>query len=112
MGLLVVRALAGGRLPTFAWAAHDIAQLTATYAYVALSAIFFLGVAGGFFGRTFDRLLLLSNTDPLTGLLNRRRFGERLAEEIQRGRRSGHSLSVLCVDIDRLKAINDGRGHK
>jgi two-component system cell cycle response regulator len=63
-------------------------------------------------GRSFDRVQRLSITDPLTGLFNRRHFGERVAEEVRRGRRQGHATSVLCVDIDRLKAINDRFGHR
>jgi diguanylate cyclase (GGDEF)-like protein len=105
-------ALAAGRVPTFAWVLEEIARVPVTYAYVTVSTVAALAVFGYLFGRLFDRLLLLSNTDPLTGLLNRRRFGERVAEEMGRSRRYGHALSVLCVDIDRLKAINDRFGHK
>jgi diguanylate cyclase (GGDEF)-like protein len=111
-GLLLTTALAAGRVPTFAWALEEIARLPVPYAYLTLSTVAALAVLGYRFGRLFDRLLLLSNTDPLTRLLNRRRFGERVTEEMSRSRRYGHALSVLCVDIDRLKAINDGFGHK
>lgn len=111
-GLLLTSAFVAGRAPTFAWGLEEIARFPATYVYLALSTVAALATLGYLFGRAFDRLLLLSNTDPLTGLLNRRRLGERLAEEVGRSRRYGRSLSVLCLDIDSLKAINDGFGHQ
>jgi diguanylate cyclase (GGDEF)-like protein len=51
--------------------------------------------------------------DPLTGLWNRRYFEERLAEEQSRSQRagSGRRFSVLVVDINDFKAINDDHGH-
>lgn len=50
-------------------------------------------------------------TDPLTGLLNRRGFFNQLHAEIQRARRYPASLSVLVMDVDRFKTINDTYGH-
>jgi len=67
---------------------------------------------GNLLGSSFDEVRRLSITDPLTGLFNRRHFGRRLSEETKRAQRYGHAASVLCVDIDRLKAINDDFGHK
>lgn len=58
------------------------------------------------------RLGDLAATDPLTGLVNRRRFGEVLAVEWDRSRREGRPLSVLMVDIDHFKAVNDTQGHR
>lgn len=49
--------------------------------------------------------------DPLTGLLNRRYLDSRLDEEIQRARRSGLPLSLLMIDLDHFKHINDSYGH-
>ena len=49
--------------------------------------------------------------DPLTGLFNRRHFDTRVAEEMARSRRHGNSLSLLLIDIDRFKSINDRYGH-
>jgi len=53
----------------------------------------------------------VANCDPLTGLLNRRRFYERLEGELQIARRARGSLSVLVLDMDGLKQINDEHGH-
>jgi diguanylate cyclase (GGDEF)-like protein len=51
-------------------------------------------------------------TDSLTGLLNRRGFDERLHEEIARAQRTGRPLSIVLIDCDDLKRINDERGHE
>lgn len=53
----------------------------------------------------------LSETDGLTGLANRRLFDRRLEEEWQRARRHGTPLSVLMLDVDHFKQLNDGLGH-
>lgn len=50
--------------------------------------------------------------DPLTGLANRRSWDERLDVEFERSRRSGEALSVVVIDIDDFKGINDARGHQ
>ena len=49
--------------------------------------------------------------DSLTGLFNRRHFDERLSEEVARTRRHGNPLSLLVLDIDYFKSINDRYGH-
>ena len=51
-------------------------------------------------------------TDPLTGCRNRRFFDEIIGRELQRHRRHGIPLSLLFVDIDRFKAVNDQLGHE
>lgn len=51
-------------------------------------------------------------TDPLTGCRNRRFFDEVIGREVQRHRRYRIPLSLLFVDIDRFKAINDTLGHE
>lgn len=55
---------------------------------------------------------LMSITDPLTGLLNRRYLEERLTEELSRSQRYGYSLSCLMIDIDDFKSYNDRNGHQ
>ncbi len=55
---------------------------------------------------------LLSITDPLTGLLNRRYLEERLSEELERSKRNKSSMSFMMVDIDDFKNYNDTHGHQ
>jgi diguanylate cyclase (GGDEF)-like protein len=55
---------------------------------------------------------LLSITDPLTGLVNRRYLEERLQEELERSKRHRFAMSFLMVDIDDFKNYNDQHGHQ
>ncbi len=59
----------------------------------------------------FARLEELSTKDELTGLSNRRHFKDRLAREMADARRYGHPLSVLVIDVDHFKKLNDREGH-
>jgi diguanylate cyclase (GGDEF)-like protein len=58
-----------------------------------------------------QKLERLAATDPLTGAGNRRQFIARIGTEIARAKRSGAPLSLLSLDLDHFKAINDSRGH-
>ena len=51
-------------------------------------------------------------TDTLTGIANRRRFDEQLAQSMQRTRVARAPMALAYLDIDRFKAINDSLGHK
>lgn len=59
----------------------------------------------------FEKTLILSNTDRLTGLWNYGYFQYQLNEEIKRANRFNRPLSLLMADIDRFKNINDSLGH-
>jgi len=61
--------------------------------------------------RMRQRVLELSQMDPMTGLFNRGQLHPTLEQEVQRTRRSGRGFCVLMVDLDGLKAINDAMGH-
>jgi|YNPBryantNP2012_1023418.scaffolds.fasta_scaffold03177_2 diguanylate cyclase (GGDEF)-like protein len=61
--------------------------------------------------RHIKELQRLSQTDPLTGLLNRRSFFQKLRDEIKRSGRQGSKLSVMMLDLDGFKEINDTKGH-
>jgi len=61
--------------------------------------------------RRADELTELATVDGLTGIYNRRHFLKRLEGEWTRYRRYGHPLSLLILDIDYFKSINDGFGH-
>jgi two-component system, cell cycle response regulator len=54
----------------------------------------------------------LATIDGLTGVYNRREFNRRLTVEIERSRREGHPVSLLMVDIDHFKKLNDTYGHQ
>ncbi|MCC8967292.1 diguanylate cyclase [Bradyrhizobium sp. Pear76] len=56
-------------------------------------------------------LVRMATTDPLTGGLNRRSFTERGLAELERARRYDRATSILMIDIDRFKSINDSYGH-
>ena len=58
-----------------------------------------------------EALRALSFEDALTGLKNRRYFDERLQAEIDRARRHRTHLSVVVIDIDHFKEVNDRLGH-
>jgi diguanylate cyclase (GGDEF)-like protein len=57
------------------------------------------------------RLKEFSFTDDVTGLYNRRFFSIRLEEEVSRYRRFNHPVSVVLLDLDEFKTVNDGMGH-
>lgn len=56
-------------------------------------------------------LQAMAHTDELTGVHNRRHFLERAAEELARAQRYGHPVTLLMMDLDHFKAINDRHGH-
>jgi len=60
---------------------------------------------------TADELARLANTDELTQLANRRRVAEVIEAELLRFARYGHPFSIILIDIDHFKAVNDRDGH-
>jgi diguanylate cyclase (GGDEF)-like protein len=58
-----------------------------------------------------EQLRAMARTDSLTGLLNRRTFFECLADELERSCRYCRPLTLLSIDIDHFKQINDNYGH-
>lgn len=58
-----------------------------------------------------EGLLGMAYTDPMTGLFNFRKFRTYLDEELRRAARYGHSLSLILIDLDGFKGINDRYGH-
>ncbi len=62
--------------------------------------------------REYDRVLRMAERDPLTGLYNRRSLDQRLREEFARAERYDREFSVIMMDIDNFKAVNDTHGHQ
>jgi diguanylate cyclase (GGDEF)-like protein len=84
----------------------------AAYLYIGGATAVVCAVFGYFLGRQADRLAQLSETDSLTELLNARGFATRLNSEIKRAKRYRQPLSLLFLDLDGLKHINDRHGHR
>jgi diguanylate cyclase (GGDEF)-like protein len=61
--------------------------------------------------RLHDRVAAQAVTDPLTGLWNRRHMAETLEREVSRALRFGHPISLIILDVDDFKKINDRQGH-
>lgn len=98
-GLLIL----GRRMNDTPYEAHDLALLRAL---ADASAIALRNA------ELVDRLRAQATIDPLTGCHNRRGFDEILAVELARAKRYERPLSVVLLDIDRFKQINDDFGHE
>jgi diguanylate cyclase (GGDEF)-like protein len=61
--------------------------------------------------RALEQKRRMANTDVLTGAYSRRYLERQLSLELERSRRFGHVLSVLLIDIDHFKRVNDRYGH-
>ncbi|MBI5756059.1 MAG: diguanylate cyclase [Nitrospirae bacterium] len=59
----------------------------------------------------YEQIKLQATTDGLTNLLNHRAFLERYQEEVMRSQRTQKPFSIMMVDVDNFKAINDTHGH-
>jgi len=95
------------------------------YAYLILSPMIVMTSAAAFLGDALDRARAravrleevnrryqeMAVTDPLTGLRNRRYFEDRLREECARTDRTYQPLSLIMLDLDHFKDVNDVHGH-
>ena len=61
--------------------------------------------------RLFAQIQQMAVTDPLTGLFNRHKLNESLEMEVERARRYARPLSLIMLDLDDMKEINDSFGH-
>jgi diguanylate cyclase (GGDEF)-like protein len=111
-GALLFRVLGG------ASAATELREHAFFYAYELLSTCTVFGVAGFAAGRRNDRLRSgrdrfreLAERDPLTGLLNVATFRRLYERAAAHAASHGEPLSVLVMDVDGLKEINDTLGH-
>ena len=83
-----------------------LAELSKTASYVVMLSGALLDQA-----RLFDQVRSMAVTDPLTGLANYRRLISVLEAELDRSRRTQRPFSVVLLDMDGLKSINDQYGH-
>ncbi len=112
--VFVIRALTAALSPDTL-----LATLSASQSFNAVTAIVYQIVALAFqlalvalvVAQFVSELQNASRQDGLTGLLTRRAFDEALDAEVQRSRRMGEPFSVLMIDVDRFKDINDRNGH-
>ncbi len=77
-----------------------------------LSVLASQGAAAIETARLHERLAAESRIDALTGLPNRRKLDEDLRAEVERSRRYGRPLSLLLLDVDHFKRVNDLHGHQ
>jgi diguanylate cyclase (GGDEF)-like protein len=110
--LLSAVSAAGLYLADILWGETRFHPLAATWNSLVPLGFFLLFVALlGLLRRSRARAEVLSRTDPLTGLFNKRYFRELADAEIARARRYPHPISVAYIDLDDFKAVNDEHGH-
>lgn len=90
-----------------------LGQALASYAVLVAALRFFadLHVRATTFQRAAERMRELAHTDTLTRLGNRRQADAWLQREVRRAERYGRPLSVLMLDLDHFKRLNDAHGH-
>lgn len=86
-------------------------DLAATLVFLVVLGAFNFSLASLVLGSLIERLRDLSATDQLTDLPNRRVMMSRLTQEHARYRRSGHVYTVVMMDLDFFKKVNDTYGH-
>jgi len=91
--------------------ARDVFALQVSLITLALGGLF---VSAALTERRYSemRLDMLANHDPLTGLPNRAYFQDFLGHALARAQREQYQLSLLFIDLDRFKNINDSQGHE
>jgi diguanylate cyclase (GGDEF)-like protein len=110
LGLLAVRLGPGGL--SMDAVRGELQADRETYVYVAVSTVLVFASFGFVLGRQADALVALSKTDPLTRLGNLLAIEDRLELENARAARYNEPLSLLLLDVDGLKTINDRHGHR
>ena len=111
-GALLLRILWGVRIP------EELREHAFFYAYQLIGTCIVFAAVGFLAGRRADRLRngrdqyrRLSERDPLTNLVNARTFRSHYERALAHAARFGEPLSLLLIDVDQLKALNDDLGH-
>ena len=99
-------------LGTAWWSAAIIHHDDATLIPLALSLVVQTIVVTEVFARVRQRLERLAVTDPLTGVFNRRGLTDFLERELARAARHEQPLSLVALDLDGLREVNNSRGHR
>ena len=86
-------------------------DVRAALVYMVVALAFHATLVSLVVGRLLAELRHKARHDSLTGLLNRRAIEEAIGAQMQRGRRSGEPHSLLMLDLDHFKSINDRLGH-
>lgn len=117
IGALVLRCMGNPAVRDAPFA--DIQANLFFYAYQFIGTALVFAVAGWLAGARAERLVQaesfyqsLAEHDALTGLYNERAFRDRYSRGIDRAMRTNQPLSVLLIDVDHLKRINDRYGHR
>lgn len=110
-GLRAARALISPGTIVAEVAADTGLNVAAAFGYLIIALVFQLTLVALVVTRGVVELRRSSRYDALTGLLNRRAMQAALEEQAQRSRRLGEPFSVLMLDADHFKAINDVQGH-
>ncbi len=110
--VLASRALSAGSVPA---AAELLSPSPMQSVYIASYAVGMLALSIGVIllatERLREELEYLATHDVMTGTLNRRAFIETAERELERCRRHGHVMSLLMMDLDHFKNVNDTYGH-
>jgi diguanylate cyclase (GGDEF)-like protein len=112
LGLLATLRLQMRRWPTWEFIKGEVLGESVTYLYLAISTTVVFVLLGYLLGRREDQLSERAVTDSLTSLANRRHFDTVLGEHLALSTRYHTPLSVMLVDVDRLKHLNDSLGHE
>jgi len=106
-----VRAVWRAESVTSEMVADSTVNVVSAMGYMAIALTFHATLLGIVVGRILSDLRHRSRHDGLTGLLNRRAMEEALFSQMQRSRRTGEPFTVLMLDLDHFKTINDCHGH-
>lgn len=86
-------------------------EITARFVVTLALTVVIINIILNIIGQLQQELVGQALTDPLTGAYNRRQMDISLTEAIERNRRTGAPVSILALDIDHFKRVNDDFGH-